>query len=193
MAEACLNEVILRRADSAMSDWRRLAELMRITSPWVTVVAERWKSGQPPCLDYWRVEALGFSDCAVGMRRSVVDGSADVPARYRRANRRLSGWSRSIWRAATRAGRRLAEAGIGSGSSLRARGHAVEHQRLGGGQFLFESKDLGFYCPIDAAASAVGRKAAYTSAAHWTAHSGLAGNATLFAVPSTTARTATYI
>ena len=37
-------------------EWRRLAEISRTTSPWVTVFVERWSDERGAELDYWRVE-----------------------------------------------------------------------------------------------------------------------------------------
>ncbi|MDD3765509.1 MAG: hypothetical protein PHP86_19610 [Nevskiales bacterium] len=41
---------------NGMNDWRQQQEIMRLTSPWVTLVAERWVDQFDCEIDYWRVE-----------------------------------------------------------------------------------------------------------------------------------------
>lgn len=43
---------------AAPRPWRRIAEIVAITSPWVRMVAERWIDDHGTELDYWRVERV---------------------------------------------------------------------------------------------------------------------------------------
>jgi hypothetical protein len=38
------------------TDWKTHGEIMRLESPWVTVLAERWQDTGGTMLDYWRVQ-----------------------------------------------------------------------------------------------------------------------------------------
>lgn len=38
--------------------WRRIAEIARVESPWVRLIAERWRDDHEADLDYWRVERV---------------------------------------------------------------------------------------------------------------------------------------
>ncbi len=39
-----------------MLNWVKLAELVRIDSPWVSLIAERWHAADEEVIDYWRAE-----------------------------------------------------------------------------------------------------------------------------------------
>ena len=41
-----------------MPDWKRLSELVRVGSPWVTLIGERWLCDKGKELEYWRVEKV---------------------------------------------------------------------------------------------------------------------------------------
>jgi hypothetical protein len=41
-----------------MSDWNRINEIVRVGSPWVTLIGERWRCDKGKELEYWRVEKV---------------------------------------------------------------------------------------------------------------------------------------
>lgn len=41
-----------------MTDWKRLAESVRVSSQWVTLIGERWLCDKGKELEYWRVEKV---------------------------------------------------------------------------------------------------------------------------------------
>ncbi|QXP83053.1 hypothetical protein [Methylococcus sp. Mc7] len=41
-----------------MTDWKRLAECVRVSSQWVTLIGERWLCDKGKELEYWRVEKV---------------------------------------------------------------------------------------------------------------------------------------
>jgi hypothetical protein len=73
-----------------VSEWRWLHGLATITSPWVTVFAERWRDDSGSELDYWRVErpdsviVIPEQDCSLllphpSFRPGVGGATLDFP------------------------------------------------------------------------------------------------------------------
>ncbi len=73
-----------------VSHWNRKSELMQLSSPWLTLIHERWSDQDEKLLDYWRVEkehsliVLPFSGDNLlvskpGFRPGVGESTLDFP------------------------------------------------------------------------------------------------------------------
>lgn len=53
---ACREQPDLIASESAAGRWQKLAEIARITNPWLTLIGERLRDAGGQTLDYWRTE-----------------------------------------------------------------------------------------------------------------------------------------